>query len=114
MAFIVGGTEFVGGVLLVLGLLTRPAALGLAVSMFLAIKLAHWKQGLIGSASGYMYALSMFGSMLGLLFLGAGGVSADSEAVRRFRARQSRGAGAAVTANECVCQRGLKSRIGIA
>ncbi|MGE0542199.1 MAG: DoxX family protein [Dehalococcoidia bacterium] len=104
MAFVVGGTEFVGGLLLVFGFLTRPAALGLAVNMVFAIKLAHWKQGLIGSASGYMYALSMLGSMLGLLFLGAGALSADSEAVRRLRAR---------AAGEPACWRGSKSRVGI-
>ena len=110
MAFVVGGTEFVGGLMLVFGLLTRLAALGLAVNMLFAIKLAHWKQGLIGSASGYMYALSMLGSMLGLLFLGAGAVSADGEAIRRLRARYSPSAG---TADKRAHGRGSKVPIGI-
>src|SRR5713101_2995530 len=67
MAALVGATEFFGGVMLITGMFTRLAALALAVNMVFAIKLAHWKQGLIGSASGYMYALSMLGGMLGLL-----------------------------------------------
>jgi putative oxidoreductase len=92
MAYVVGGTEFIGGLMLITGTLTRLAAFGLAVSMVFAIKLAHWKQGMIGSASGYMYALSMLGSMLGLLFLGAGAVSADHKAGRLLRNRRgSRG-----------------------
>jgi putative oxidoreductase len=112
IAFVVGGTEFIGGLMLVFGFLTRAAALGLAVNMFFAIKLAHWKQGMIGSASGYMYGLSMFGSMLGLLFLGAGAVSADGEAVRRLRARNSHAADTATTTDERTCGRGSKFPIG--
>jgi uncharacterized membrane protein YphA (DoxX/SURF4 family) len=98
--------------MLVCGLLTRAAALGLAVNMVFAIKLAHWKQGMIGSASGYMYALSMLGSMLGLLFLGAGAVSADGEAVRRLRARNSHSAGTATTTDKRTCGRGSTFPIG--
>jgi uncharacterized membrane protein YphA (DoxX/SURF4 family) len=81
--------------MLMFGLLTRLAAFGLAVNMVFAIKLVHWKQGLIGSASGYMYAFSLLGSMLGLLFLGPGSVSADSKASRRLRARRYRHDGGA-------------------
>jgi putative oxidoreductase len=88
MAYVVGGTEFLGGLMLITGVLTRVAALGLAVNMVCAIKLAHWKQGMIGSASGYMYAFSMLGSMLGLLFLGAGAASADHRAGRWLRGRR--------------------------
>src|SRR5262249_62295522 len=41
MALVVGGTEVIGGLMLVTGVLTRLAALGLGVNMFCAIKLAH-------------------------------------------------------------------------
>jgi len=88
MAFVVGGIEFIGGLMLISGVLTRLVALGLAVNMFFAIKLVHWKQGLIGSASGYMYALSLLGSMLGLFFLGPGAASADHSAGRWLRGRR--------------------------
>jgi uncharacterized membrane protein YphA (DoxX/SURF4 family) len=82
MAVVVGSTEFVGGLMLITGLFTRFAALALAINMVFAIKLAHWKQGLIGSASGYMYALSMLGAMLGLLFNGPGGWSVEGNPER--------------------------------
>lgn len=82
MAAVVGGTEFFGGVMLVTGVFTRLAAFALAVNMVVAIKLAHWKQGLIGSASGYMYALSMLGAMVGLFANGPGVLSADGNSER--------------------------------
>jgi putative oxidoreductase len=82
MAAVVGATEFFGGVMLITGIFTRVAAFALAVNMVFAIKLAHWKQGLIGSASGYMYALSMLGGMLGLLSTGPGVFSADGNPER--------------------------------
>lgn len=81
-AIVVGGTEFVGGVLLITGVFTRLAALALAVNMICAIKLVHWKQGLIGSATGYMYALSLLGGMLAVLGSGPGAVSVDGKQER--------------------------------
>jgi uncharacterized membrane protein YphA (DoxX/SURF4 family) len=45
LAFVVAGTEFLGGLMLISRRLTRLVALGLAVDVFFAIKLAHWKQG---------------------------------------------------------------------
>lgn len=85
MAYVVGTTEFFGGLLLITGLFTRLAALALAVNMICAIKLAHWKQGMIGSASGYMYALSMLGSMIGLLLNGPGTCSVEGAPERWLR-----------------------------
>jgi hypothetical protein len=82
MAAVVGATEFFGGVMLITGIFTRLAALALAINMVFAIKLAHWKQGLIGSASGYMYALSMLGAMVGLFANGPGVLSADGSPER--------------------------------
>jgi putative oxidoreductase len=82
MAVVVGATEFFGGVMLITGFFTRLAALALAVNMVFAIKLAHWKQGLIGSASGYMYALSMLGAMVGLFANGPGVLSAEGSPER--------------------------------
>ena len=82
MAVVVGATEFVGGLLLITGLFTRLAALALAINMVFAIKLAHWKQGLVGSASGYMYALAMLGMMVGLAANGPGGCSVEGDRER--------------------------------
>jgi uncharacterized membrane protein YphA (DoxX/SURF4 family) len=84
MAAVVALTEFVGGLMLITGILTRFAAFALAINMVFAIRLGHWKQGMIGSASGYMYALSMLGGMLGLLANGPGAHSADGKQERWF------------------------------
>ena len=82
MAVVVGVTEFVGGLMLITGVFTRLAACALAVNMIVAIKLVHWKQGLIGSASGYMYGLSMLAGMLALLGNGPGALSLDGGSER--------------------------------
>jgi putative oxidoreductase len=84
MAGVVAATEFFGGLMLIGGVFTRLAAFALAINMVMAIKLAHWKQGLIGSASGYMYALSMLGAVLGLLSNGPGSLSLDGSPERWF------------------------------
>ncbi len=90
MALVVGLTEFVGGLCLLTGFATRLSAAALAVNMVVAIKLAHWKQGLIGAASGYMYALSMLGGMLAIAGSGAGALSLDHR-VGGWLARRRRG-----------------------
>jgi putative oxidoreductase len=77
MALVVGLTEFAGGLCLLAGFATRLTAAALAINMVFAIRLAHWKQGLIGAASGYMYALSMLGGMLAIAGNGAGVLSLD-------------------------------------
>jgi putative oxidoreductase len=89
MALVVGVTEFVGGLMLLTGVFTRLAALALAVNMVVAIKLAHWKQGLIGSASGYMYGLSMLGAVLALLTNGPGRASIDGNPERWLKRRRA-------------------------
>jgi putative oxidoreductase len=90
MAVVVGLTEFLGGLLLITGFATRLAAAALAINMVVAIKLAHWKQGLIGAASGYMYALSMLGGMLALAGSGAGALSLDRRVARRLTRERKR------------------------
>jgi putative oxidoreductase len=77
MALLAGGVEFVGGILLVLGLLTRPAALLLAGEMVVAIQKVHWRNGLLGPG-GFEYPLALMASAVGLLGSGAGDFSLDS------------------------------------
>src|ERR1700694_777995 len=38
-------TEFLGGVAMIVGLLVRPAAVGLIIVMLVAIATVHWKHG---------------------------------------------------------------------
>lgn len=69
-AFLVGGTEFFGGIALVTGLLTRLAAIPLAVTMVVAIVSAHLE-------GGWSYPLINLAGFLALIQAGAGPVSVD-------------------------------------
>jgi len=66
--------EFFGGIALVLGLLTRPVALLIAVDMLGAIALVKINKGLIG---GYEFELLLLASGLVLALAGAGEYSLD-------------------------------------
>jgi len=59
MALAAGSAEFFGGLALLLGLLVRPAALVLAVTMVVAIVAAHLPQGLFLSNGGYEFGLAL-------------------------------------------------------
>jgi putative oxidoreductase len=66
--------EFFGGIALVLGLLTQPVALLIAVEMLGAIALVKINKGLIG---GYEFELLLLASGLVLALAGAGEYSLD-------------------------------------
>lgn len=87
--------EFLGGVALIVGVLTRPAALGLAVIMLGAILFVHLKGGFF-LPNGFEFALSLLGSSVLLALTGAGAFSLDALLVaRRARATVERAPGAA-------------------
>lgn len=71
--------EFVGGILLLLGLLTRPAALLIAVTQVVAIKEAHWSCGFLGreGCRGYEFNFVLLCGLGALLLAGAGAYSID-------------------------------------
>ena len=69
--------EFFGGVAIVLGLLTRLAALGLASTMVVAIALVHAKNGFF-NPQGFEFPLSLLGIALALITTGAGDYSVDA------------------------------------
>ena len=77
MATLAGSAEFFGGLLLIIGLLVRPAALVLAVTMLVAIFSVHFEHGLFMSNNGYEYALALLAISASLFIRGAGSLSLD-------------------------------------
>ncbi|MBN3862779.1 DoxX family protein [Pseudomonas frederiksbergensis] len=77
MAILAGGTEFFGGLALIIGLLARPAALGLTFLSLVAIFSVHISNGLFMANNGYEFALALLGGSLAVLIEGAGKLSVD-------------------------------------
>jgi putative oxidoreductase len=85
MALLAGSAEFFGGLALLLGLLVRPAAAVLAVTMLVAIVRVHLDKGLFISNNGYEYGLALLVVSLSLAISGAGRASVDA-VLQRSRA----------------------------
>lgn len=77
MALMAGSAEFFGGLALILGLLVRPAAAVLAVTMLVAIFSVHIGNGFFMADNGYEFALALLAAVLALLIEGAGRLSLD-------------------------------------
>lgn len=75
-AYLSAGAEFFGGILLIAGLLTRPAALAILINMSVAIAKVHWKNGLLAQG-GYQFPLALAALAFALIFFGAGAISLD-------------------------------------
>ncbi|HBN15283.1 MAG: DoxD-like family protein [Gammaproteobacteria bacterium] len=84
MALLAGSAEFFGGLALLLGLLTRPAALVSAFTMAVALFSAHIGNGLFMSNNGYEYALTLLAATLALAIQGAGTLSLDRALLKRL------------------------------
>ena len=83
MALLAGSAEFFGGIALLLGLLTRPAAALTAFTMAVAMTV-HLGNGLFISNNGYEFALSLLAMSLALAVMGGGKFSADEQIAKRF------------------------------
>lgn len=77
MATLAGGTEFFAGLALIVGLLVRPAALGLAFLSLVAIFSVHIGNGLFMANNGYEFALALLAGSIAVLIEGAGKLSVD-------------------------------------
>ncbi len=77
MAALAGSAEFFGGLALVLGLLTRPAAALTAFTMLVAIFSVHSGNGFFMSNNGYEYGFVLLVASLSLLVSGGGRLSLD-------------------------------------
>jgi putative oxidoreductase len=77
MAWMAALTEFLGGILLAAGLLTRPAAIALVFNMGVAAFVAHKDAPLFGPPPNKEYALLFLVVFLAFVFTGAGRYSID-------------------------------------
>ena len=69
-------SELIGGLLILLGLLTRLGAFFIACVMLTAVVGVHWP-AFFASQSGYEYPLALLAMALGLLISGGGMASVD-------------------------------------
>jgi putative oxidoreductase len=79
MGYVVTFTEFIGGVLLIVGLLSRLAALFLTINLTVAILLVSIHSGLLSSTSGIgmELPLALIAGFLVILLAGPGRLSLD-------------------------------------
>jgi len=76
-AYLLAGTEFFGGILIIAGLLTRFVAVAMLIDMGVAIWKIHWHNGLKGPG-GYEFPLTLAAVAFALIFFGAGSMAFDS------------------------------------
>lgn len=75
--------ELIGGVLIILGALTRPVAALNLVSMLGAIIFVHGPAGFYASEGGYEFVLLLAAASAAFIFTGAGSYSVDASLARR-------------------------------
>ncbi len=78
MAVLAGSAEFFGGLALIVGLLTRPAAAVATITLLVAILSVHIGNGLFMSNNGYEFGLSLLAASIALAIQGAGHFSVDN------------------------------------
>ena len=69
--------EFAGGILLIVGLLTRFVSLLILIDLAVAIWKVHWKDGMFGKG-GYEFPLTLATIAFALIFFGAGPIALDA------------------------------------
>ncbi|HET7747772.1 MAG TPA: DoxX family protein [Terriglobales bacterium] len=76
-AYLSAGAEFFGGILIIIGLLTRFFGLAQLIDMIVAIAKVHWKHGLVGEGN-YQLPLTLAALSLALIFFGGGPIALDA------------------------------------
>jgi len=79
LGYVSAFTEFLGGLLLVIGCFTRPVALAICTNLCVAIWKVHLHNGLLGSSDrpGYEFPMAAGAIAFALIFFGAGSISLD-------------------------------------
>lgn len=85
-------TEFLGGIALVVGFLTRLAALGIGITMIVAAWKVHWVNGFFlnwfcetGKGHGIEYNLALLAMALALVLAGGGSYSLDCKVCKKSK-----------------------------
>jgi putative oxidoreductase len=76
LGYVSSFTEFFGGLLLLVGLFTRCAAIAVCIDLIVAIWKVHWHNGLTGE-HGYEFPLAVATLAFALIFFGAGPIALD-------------------------------------
>jgi putative oxidoreductase len=76
-AWVAALSEFGGGLLLALGLLSPLGSFGIAGAMLVAIATVHWPNGFWNGKRGYEFNLTLLGSVAALALTGPGIYSLD-------------------------------------
>ena len=76
MAYLSTAAEFGGGIFLIVGFLTRFAALCVLIDMLVAIFAVHWKNGFLGQGN-YQFPLALATIAFSLVLFGAGPIAID-------------------------------------
>jgi putative oxidoreductase len=84
LALLVGITEFFGGLLLALGLLTRPVAAAITVMLAVIVFDIHWASGFFAGNGGVEYPLLWGTVTLAFAVRGGGAYSLDRRIGREF------------------------------
>ena len=84
LVYLVGTVEFFGGLLIALGLLTRPAAIGAAILLAVAAFKVHLANGFFWTAGGLEYPLMWCLLMLVIAVKGGGALSLDRRIGKEF------------------------------
>ncbi|RMG24131.1 MAG: DoxX family protein [Armatimonadetes bacterium] len=82
--------ELLGGVALIIGILGRFAAMGVAATMVVAIWVAHWPH-FFAKDGGMEFPLALLGMALALILTGMGPYSLDAKIARKMDAVAGRG-----------------------
>lgn len=76
MAYLAVGAELGGSLLVIVGFLTRFAALTIFIDMLVAIVGVHFKNGFLGQGN-YQFPLALAAMAFSLIFSGPGPISVD-------------------------------------
>jgi len=79
LGYLAAFTELLGGLLLIVGFFTRPAALAICIDLAVAIWKVHLHNGLLGSPDrpGFEFPLAAATLAFALIFFGAGPIAVD-------------------------------------